>query len=172
MKFILLVTHADDELVNMAHFLLKEDSSCILVTGGDEGRQVKFVNVMEEFNKDYIILPFTPDYLLSYDRDFVYNSIKERVEELLCWNELGSQLVVPSTFDTHPEHLLVSAIGCRIVGENPEEIPGVFSTSRNLERKKVKVPNKLDLLSKYYPGEAKNLIKTIELTKWEYHSGY
>ena len=191
-KFILLVTHADDELVNMAHFLLKEESSCILVTGNEPDRRKKFIKVMKDFNKEYYYLPFTPGYLLSYDRDWVYYNIRERVvtsknkhdeKTKKEYNELWPlstyetivskvRLVIPSTFDTHPEHLLVSAMGCRIVGEHPVEIPGVLSTCRGTEKRRVEVPDKLNLLTKYYPEETKDLTKTLDLTRWEYHSGY
>ena len=169
--YLIYVPHADDELINMAWFTFKENSTCVLVSGAENERTGKFKSVMEHLSKDYYLLPFHPDALLSYDKNFVYVEMKRayfKLKESLKKNSIVG-LVLPSVFDTHPEHTLITAMGSRIA--LIERTPITYTSSRHVEEHEVVIPNKFHMIEYYYPEEFKSLIQTnYGLDTREYHS--
>lgn len=146
-KHILLVTHPDDELVNMSHFFLQENSHIILITEtSNVNRYSNFLKLIKDYNKNIYTLSFTEGYLLSYDRHLVYSSIGNRVQHI---KGRGDVLVIPSPFDTHPEHLLVSSMGTRIANDLSMEY--IHTSSGSLENTVVLVKDKKEELKNYYP---------------------
>lgn len=126
-RVILLVPHADDELINLnLQELQNSKNHCILVTYTNEERMFKFKRVMEYYSTSYSEPVFNDGFLLSYDRKYVYNVLKSRVVDYK-----PDMIVSPSIFDTHPEHLLVAAIATRIALEL--KIPIHYSTSQQTE---------------------------------------
>ena len=174
-NYILLATHPDDELVNMQYFFMMPDSHCVLVTGGDHKRRDKFEKVCVDHNVIPSVLEFVPGNLLNYDRKWVHYQFTHHIEGF--FTEYGMNiLVLPSTNDTHPEHNLVTMTGLRVFQEfkeisNRSNIDVAFSSTKNVETFSVEIPNKLDVIEKYYPEEYKGLINTqYGLTNMEYHS--
>lgn len=157
-NYILIAPHPDDELVNMSHFLFKKNSSAILICGSDIVRRNKFISLMEYLKKDYKIRNVLPDYLLTYDKKLIYNLLKLSIIELSRL-DMDNILVIPSSFDTHPEHMLVGLIANRIAMEfNMKSI--IYSTCSNNEETKVESPHKEKFLKKYYESEYKELVES------------
>ena len=125
---------------------------------------------MIDHSKLNAVLPFHSDHLLSYDRNFIYYATKRSINKLLFHSDKNI-LVLPSIFDTHPDHLLVAAMGLRIANQNPS-IGTVFSSGRHVEEHEVEVKGKLELIEKYYPEEYEELINQTKygLSIKEYNS--
>jgi len=165
-NYILLATHADDELINMYGFIdrnpyVNQNSSVILITGGDLVRTDRFTDTMKALEKDCKVLPFYPDALLSYDRKLVFNTLYEVIDKLAA--KVGQTwIVIPSLFDTHPEHLLVSVIGLRIAAE--QGFGCISCTRTNNEKTIMEHTGKSLAIRYYYPEEYKNLTNNLYFT--------
>ena len=150
---ILLVTHPDDELVNMSNFFLN-NSQClsILVGGANKDRTEKFKKLMGDLKRAHAILPLYPDYLLGYDKNLVHDMIFEEI--LKCSNI--DYLVIPSIYDDHPEHNLVTMIGMKI--SILLKVDVIFSTCTDKEIVQTTINEKIWYLKKYYPKEYADLL--------------
>lgn len=158
-RHIIVAPHADDELVGAYTFFIKPNSYTILVSGGDPERTAKFKRLCTAMHKEYtVISSLSPDVLLSYDRSLVYNLIESAMTRATVPGMLN-YAVVPSVFDTHPEHVFVNALAMRaatLMGLGIISYSGRASEERLMSIDE----HKLSVFKQYYPSEALSLEAT------------
>lgn len=155
-KAILIVPHPDDEIINYAPFLNDAYQSILVTTPADD-RSAGFVKLMKNFKIDYTCLGFTDGWLLSYDRKYVESHIRNAILNGGYYLKKDSYFVLPSPFDDHPEHTLISLLGTYIATTLNKSV----CYSSNLDGEDyITVFNKKDLLNEYYPGIVEKLDKS------------
>jgi len=168
--YIILAPHPDDELLMAGYYTMLPNSSVILVTdGGDRNRVEVFEErIMEPLKKPVHYLGFASMFTLMMDRQVIYKALLDKVHEVVdsqTWDKVMNggieyaekiAVVLPSTNDTHPEHLLVSALGTRIGLMLHTEIIYASATYGH-EHKVIDNTQAMNLFKKHYDIEFANL---------------
>ena len=157
--YIILAPHPDDELLMAGYYTMLPNSSVILVTdGGDRNRVEVFEErIMETLKKPVHYLGFASMFTLMMDRQVIYRAIHDKLGEIIESVEARSiKVIVPSTNDTHPEHLLISSLGVRASLSLGTEIIYASATHGN-EYKELDNTKAMLLFKKHYYIEFANL---------------